>query len=84
MRVAGGGLAGGAAEIDARRSSQFVSAVLLAAPYAERDVALSLVEGELVSRPYVDLTLAVMRDFGAKAGIPAITILYPIDFLPAT
>src|SRR6185503_5979416 len=67
VRVAGGGLRGGAAEIDARRSSQYVSAVLLAAPYAERDVALRFAGGALVSRPYVDLTLDVMRAFGARA-----------------
>ena len=41
--------------------------VLLAAPYAARDVALALADGELVSRPYVDLTLQVMRAFGADA-----------------
>ena len=41
------------------------SAVLLAAPYAERDVDLSLRSDALVSRPYVDLTLEVMRRFGA-------------------
>ena len=52
--------------IDARRSSQYVSAVLLAAPYAQRDVALRFAGGELVSRPYVDLTLDVMRAFGAQ------------------
>ncbi len=66
--IGGGGLAGGEAEIDGRRSSQFVSAVLLVAPYAARDVRLRFVEGRLVSRPYVDLTLAVMREFGAEAG----------------
>jgi len=67
VRVAGGGLAGGEARIDARRSSQYVSAVLLAAPYAARDVRLRF-EGEaLVSRPYVDLTLDLMRDYGARA-----------------
>ena len=60
---------GGAATIDARRSSQYVSAVLLAAPYAARDVALALASGELVSRPYVDLTLQVMRAFGARRGL---------------
>jgi 3-phosphoshikimate 1-carboxyvinyltransferase len=65
--IAGGGLAGGEAEIDGRRSSQFVSAVLLVAPYAAREVRLRFVEGRVVSRPYVDLTLAVMRDFGADA-----------------
>jgi 3-phosphoshikimate 1-carboxyvinyltransferase len=68
LRVRGGGLAGGSVAIDARRSSQYVSAVLLAAPCARRDVELSLVEGRLVSRPFVDLTLQVMQAFGADAG----------------
>jgi 3-phosphoshikimate 1-carboxyvinyltransferase len=68
VRIAGGGLAGGAVAIDARRSSQTVSAVLLAAPFARADVELELLEGALVSRPYVELTLQVMRDFGADAG----------------
>jgi 3-phosphoshikimate 1-carboxyvinyltransferase len=67
VRVAGGGLPGGEASIDARRSSQYVSAVLLAAPCAARDVTLRFEGGELVSRPYVDLTLDVMRAFGADA-----------------
>jgi 3-phosphoshikimate 1-carboxyvinyltransferase len=67
VRVAGGGLRGGAAEIDARRSSQYVSAVLLASPYAEHDVELRFAGNVLVSRPYVDLTLDVMRAFGASA-----------------
>lgn len=68
VRVAGGGLAGGGAALDASRSSQFVSAVLLAAPYARRDVSLALKDGILVSRPYVELTLQVMAAFGAEAG----------------
>jgi 3-phosphoshikimate 1-carboxyvinyltransferase len=68
VRVLGGGLEGGEATIDARRSSQYVSAVLLAAPYARRPVLLRLAGGALVSRPYVDLTLQVMRDFGADCG----------------
>ncbi len=67
LRVAGGGLPGGEAEIDASRSSQFVSAVLLAAPLADRDVTLRFRDGVLVSRPYVDLTLELMRAFGAEA-----------------
>ncbi len=67
VRLAGGGLPGGKAEIDATRSSQFVSAVLLAAPYARADVTLRFRDGVLVSRPYVDLTLEMMRAFGAEA-----------------
>ena len=68
VRVRGGGLAGGAIAIDAKRSSQYVSGVLLAAPCAARDIEISLVEGRLVSRPFVDLTLQVMNEFGADAG----------------
>jgi len=67
VRVLGGGLPGGAARIDGRQSSQYVSAVLQAAPYAERDVELAFVDGVIVSRPYIDLTLDVMRRFGARA-----------------
>ena len=58
------GLPGGRAEVAGTISSQFLGAVLQAAPYAEGDVVLS-VRGELVSKPYVAMTLAVMRAFGA-------------------
>ncbi len=67
VRVAGGGLAGGHAVIDARRSSQFVSAIALAAPYAARDTSLEFRDGVLVSRPYVESTIEVMRAFGVHA-----------------
>jgi 3-phosphoshikimate 1-carboxyvinyltransferase len=67
VRVHGGALPGGRTEIDARRSSQFVSAVLMAAPYAHADVVLEFAGGVLVSKPYVELTLEVMRAFGAQA-----------------
>jgi 3-phosphoshikimate 1-carboxyvinyltransferase len=68
LRLLGGGLDGGEATIDARRSSQYVSAVLHAAPYARRPVTLRLRDGVLVSRPYVDLSLQVMGAFGADCG----------------
>jgi 3-phosphoshikimate 1-carboxyvinyltransferase len=68
LRISPGGIAGGEARVDARRSSQFVSALLLAAPCARSDVTLHLEGGALVSRPYVELTLEVMRAFGAEAG----------------
>ena len=67
VRLEGGGLVGGEIEIDASLSSQFVSAVMLAAPYAEQDVTLYFVDDVLVSRPYVDLTIDVMKAFGAEA-----------------
>jgi 3-phosphoshikimate 1-carboxyvinyltransferase len=68
VRCVGGAPFGGEVEVDARRSSQFVSALLLVAPYASRAVALRLHAGVLVSRPYVEVTLQMMRAFGAEAG----------------
>jgi 3-phosphoshikimate 1-carboxyvinyltransferase len=67
VRVRGGREFGGEVEVDARRSSQYVSALLLLAPYASRPVVVRLRDGELASRPYVDATIAVMRAFGANA-----------------
>jgi 3-phosphoshikimate 1-carboxyvinyltransferase len=71
VRVAGGGLPGGRARIDARRSSQYVSGVLLAAPCAARDVELEFAEGAVVSRAFLELTGEVMRAFGADVEIAA-------------
>jgi 3-phosphoshikimate 1-carboxyvinyltransferase len=61
------GLPGGRARIAADKSSQFVSAVLLVAPYARAGVELEVV-GTLVAPPYVDMTIGVMRAFGATVG----------------
>lgn len=59
------GLTGGEVVLDSPQSSQFVSAILMAAPYAARDVMIR-VDGPLPSRPYVDLTLDAMRSFGVE------------------
>lgn len=66
VRVAGGGLPGGSVYMDASASSQYVSAVLMVAPYARQDVQIHFL-GKIVSRPYIELTLQVMRDFGVEA-----------------
>ena len=58
------GLRGGPASVRGEVSSQFLSGMLMAAPYCANDVELS-VDGDLVSKPYVEMTLAVMRSFGA-------------------
>ena len=68
VRVLGGKPFGGEIEIDASRSSQYVSALLQIGPYASRPLVLKLRDGVLASRPYVDVTLQVMRAFGAHAG----------------
>ncbi len=59
------GLTGGTVKIRGDVSSQFLSGLLLAAPFAEREVVLE-VDGPLVSVPYVTMTLAMMRQFGLE------------------
>jgi 3-phosphoshikimate 1-carboxyvinyltransferase len=58
------GLPGGEVAVRGTVSSQFISGLLLAAPRAQGDLALRI-DGSLVSRPYVEMTLDVMRRFGA-------------------
>ncbi len=58
-----GRLRGGSVRIDGSVSSQFVSSLLMAAPYAEQDVEVR-VEGQPVSRSYLDVTADLMRTFG--------------------
>ncbi len=64
LKINAHGLAGGSTEVRGTDSSQFLSGLLLAAPYARKPVQIR-VKGELVSRPYVDMTVAMMRQFGA-------------------
>ncbi len=59
------GLRGGAARIRGEESSQFLSALLMIAPYALQDVYVE-VSDRLVSKPYVDMTRDVMTAFGVK------------------
>lgn len=59
------GLPGGVTDVAGDRSSQFLSGLLIASPYA-RAATTVRVTGDLQSRPFVDLTLAVMRAFGVE------------------
>jgi 3-phosphoshikimate 1-carboxyvinyltransferase len=60
-----GGFPGGRVEIDGGLSSQYVSAILMAAPLAESPVEIALTGPEIGARGYIDLTIAAMRSFGA-------------------
>ncbi|MCF6244139.1 MAG: 3-phosphoshikimate 1-carboxyvinyltransferase [Sulfurovum sp.] len=59
------GLDGGDIEIDGAISSQFLTAVLMAAPLAKNDMKITII-GELVSKPYIDITLHIMKQFGVE------------------
>jgi 3-phosphoshikimate 1-carboxyvinyltransferase len=63
VEVMGGIGKGGPIRLRCGKSSQFLSAILLIAPYLQNGVDISIIEGP-VSRPYIDMTLAVMDQFG--------------------
>ncbi|PHM41805.1 3-phosphoshikimate 1-carboxyvinyltransferase [Xenorhabdus szentirmaii] len=58
-----GGFSGGKVTVDGSVSSQFLTALLMAAPLAENDTEIHI-QGDLVSKPYIDITLALMKSFG--------------------
>ncbi|MFH1431922.1 MAG: 3-phosphoshikimate 1-carboxyvinyltransferase [archaeon] len=63
--VEGGGIAGGMTKINGDKSSQYFTSILLSAPYAKKDVVIKTV-GELTSKPYIDMTISSMREFGVN------------------
>lgn len=65
LHISGHPLLGGKLEIPGNVSSQFISALLLIGPVMHLGLSLHLT-GEIVSRPYIDLTIHVMHGFGAE------------------
>lgn len=65
IRVKGGGIKGGEVELRGDISSQFATSILMAAPYSEEGVTLTL-SGRVVSRPYLEATIASMGAFGVE------------------
>lgn len=65
LRILGRRLDGGAVSLSGQVSSQYVSALLMIGPTMKCGLTLTL-EGNIVSRPYIDMTTAIMRSFGAE------------------
>ncbi len=66
LKITGKKLAGGFLEIPGNVSSQYISALLMIGPMLKEGLTLQLT-GEIISRPYIDLTLWMMGEFGAEA-----------------
>ena len=79
MIVNASGLRGGRTCVAGDISSQFLSAILMAAPGADEEIEIDI-RGTLVSKPYVAMTLAVMESFGIKR--PALN--WPMRISPST
>ena len=66
LRIKGGKLSGGSIEIDAGISSQFISAMMMIGPTLEGGLTIGL-NGDVVSASYIEMTLSLMKSFGAEA-----------------
>lgn len=83
LRITGKRLKGGTLSIPGSVSSQYISALLMIGPALDKGLTLTL-EGEIVSRPYIDLTLWTMRDFGADVEWSSVDTLEvkPVPYKP--
>lgn len=83
VKITASGLPGGKTTIAGDISSQFLSALLMVAPYAQSPVEITLSTG-LNSKPYVDMTIAIMKDFGVKIERDQYSsfTIYPACYLP--
>ena len=66
VRIRADGLPGGVVSVSGKVSSQFVSALLLAAPLVRKGELIIELPEDPVSKPYIDLTLGMMEDFGVS------------------
>ena len=83
LRIQGKVLEGGSLEVVGNISSQYISALLMIGPILKKGLELKLT-GDIASRPYIDLTLCTMRQFGAEAkwtDIDTITVA-PKPYIP--
>lgn len=82
VKILASGLPGGKARIAGNISSQFLSALLMVTPYAKSPVEIELTT-ELSSKPYVDMTISIMKDFGVEIERNAYSqfTIYPNSYL---
>ena len=82
LRIVGSILMGGEITISASVSSQYISALMMVAPYMVNGLMIHL-NGKVVSRAYIEMTMRVMRDFGARVDWEADGIrVFPGDYIP--
>jgi 3-phosphoshikimate 1-carboxyvinyltransferase len=83
LKILAHGLPGGKTQIAGNISSQFLSALLMVAPYAQTPIEIEL-STDLNSKPYVDMTLSIMSDFGVNIEREGYSrfIIHPTPYSP--
>ena len=76
LAVNGKELTGGEVEVNGGISSQYISAILMIAPYTQKGITIKF-KGEVISRPYIQMTLSLMKRYGINAEMKDNTIEVP-------
>lgn len=67
LKIYGSALTGGEIHLNGGVSSQYISALMMIAPYMQKGLKIIL-EGEVISVPYIHMTMSMMKDFGVNVG----------------
>lgn len=67
LRIFGSALIGGEIQLDGSVSSQYISALMMIAPYMQQGLKIEL-SGNIVSVPYIEMTIRIMKEFGVEVG----------------
>ena len=82
LKIFGCALSGGEIHLNGSVSSQYISALMMIAPFMQKGLKIFL-EGEIISRPYIEMTIQMMQEFGAEITLTDNSILIePQDYTP--
>jgi len=82
LRIFGSALTGGEICLNGGVSSQYISALMMIAPYMQKGLKISFT-GEVISKPYIEMTIQMMQEFGATFEITDNTIyIEPQEYQP--
>jgi len=82
LKIFGCALTGGEIHLNGSVSSQYISALMMIAPFMQSGLKIIL-DGKIISRPYIEMTIQMMQEFGAEINLTDNTILIePQDYTP--
>src|ERR1035437_6866069 len=82
LRIFGSALTGGEIHLNGSVSSQYISALMMIAPLMQKGLKIYL-DGKIISKPYIEMTIQMMQEFGAVIELTENTILIePQDYIP--
>ena len=76
LKIYGNDLSGGIVHLNGGISSQYISALMMIAPYMKQGLEIVL-EGKIISKPYIEMTKNLMKEFGAKVKFENNRIIIP-------